>query len=350
MELNELLIPWYLKENRELPWRKTKDPYKIWLSEIILQQTRVDQGLPYYLRFVNTFPSVGFLSDASEDEVLKNWQGLGYYSRARNLHYTAKYIYRELNGKFPDTYDEIRKLKGVGPYTAAAIASFAFGLPYAVLDGNVARVLSRIFNVETAINTTKGKKELEKLAEACLDENQPDTYNQAIMELGALICTPKKPRCMLCPVQEKCRSFELGNQHLRPIKEKKAKPRPRKIDYAVIENEGHYIFRKRTEDDIWKGLYDFASLEEEEEVTEITMMKFAEKTFPHFKIKEVDALPRKSYTHLLSHRRIKAYFWHLRVEGVQDVSAPYKSVKKEKVHEVAVPRLIHRFLDETKII
>jgi len=350
MDFDEKLITWYLREKRDLPWRKTKDPYKIWLSEIILQQTRVDQGLPYYLRFVNSFPRVGILAKTDEETVLKHWQGLGYYSRARNLHHTAKHVYFDLNGRFPESYSGLKELKGVGPYTAAAIASFAFGLPHAVLDGNVGRVLSRLFDVDIPINSNEGKKLLEKLSQECLSEERPDLYNQAIMELGALVCKPRNPSCMLCPISEHCLAFENGTIPDRPIKQKKSPPQKRKIDYAVIESEEHFIMRKREEKDIWKGLYDFASLEDQQEVTKDNIVKLVLELFPEVSIKSVEAGPQKTYVHLLSHRKIEANFWRLKVEGVSENRGPYLKVEKDAIQDVAVPRLIHRFLDETHII
>lgn len=350
MEFDELLITWYLREKRDLPWRNTSDPYRIWLSEIILQQTRVEQGLPYYLRFLNSFPRIGILAKADEEEVLKLWQGLGYYSRARNLHHTAKYVYHELKGVFPKSYGELRRLKGVGPYTAAAIASFAYGLPHAVIDGNVSRVLSRLFDLEAPVNSTQGKKQLEYLSERCLSKDKPDLYNQAIMELGALVCTPKNPRCTTCPVNEKCMALQAGTIEERPVKLKKSKPKKRRIDYAVIEAEDYFIMRKRQENDIWQGLYDFASVEDQEEVTEESILKLVQNTFPELRIESIDTRPEKTYTHILSHRRIEANFWRLKVDGVAEERVPYRKVEKDAIDQFAVPRLIHRFLDESCII
>src|SRR5690554_730198 len=224
MEIKLELILWYLKNKRNLPWRNTTNPYYIWLSEVILQQTRVNQGLEYYLRFIDEYPNVKRLSNAKEDDILKMWQGLGYYSRARNLHAAAKYITNELDGAFPTTYKEILKLKGVGPYTAAAISSFAFKLPHAVVDGNVNRVLSRVFNIDTPINSTQGKKQFQEIADACLSHSQPDIYNQAIMELGATICKPTNPDCENCPLLYKCISRKENTISLRPVKIKATKP------------------------------------------------------------------------------------------------------------------------------
>jgi len=325
-KIGEPLIAWYLEEKRDLPWRNTEDPYKIWLSEIILQQTRVDQGLAYYEKFVNQYSSVGLLANASEEEILKNWQGLGYYSRARNLHYTAKYIASELGGVFPSRYSEIIKLKGVGPYTAAAIASFAFKEPKAVVDGNVYRVLARLFDIATPINSTEGKKQFQRLADELIDEENPDLFNQAIMELGAMICSPKKPRCLLCPIQAKCHSFKNGTIESRPVKLKKTKQTLRRIDYAVLERGDEIVVRKRGEKDIWQGLYDFASIE------------------------SMGASPEKHYTHLLSHRKIEASFWKVKISGTIEDGGSYKVIKKESIDDYAVPRLIHKYLEETGLV
>ncbi len=263
--MDERLIYWYLQNGRELPWRNTRNPYHIWLLEIILQQTQVIQGIAYYLKFVEAFPFVKNLAEASEDNVLKMWQGLGYYSRARNLHATAQHITYKLNGAFPNTYAEILKLKGVGPYTAAAISSFAFKLPYAVVDGNVSRVLSRVFNIETPINSSKGKKLFQEVADSCLSQSQPDIYNQAIMELGAMVCKPTNPDCQNCPLAYKCESRIENTIAERPVKIKAKKAVLRYIDYAVLENDDELIFKKRSGKDIWQGLHDFVVVEGLEE-------------------------------------------------------------------------------------
>lgn len=350
MDIDEQLILWYLNEKRDLPWRNTVDPYKIWLSEIILQQTRVDQGLRYYERFVDQYPTVGILAQADEEEILKNWQGLGYYSRARNLHSTAKHIQNELNGKFPEGYSSIIKLKGIGPYTAAAIASFAFKEPKAVVDGNVYRVLSRLFDVELPINSTEGKKVFQDLADRVLSQDKPDLFNQAIMELGALVCTPKKPLCIHCPVQGKCLAFKNNTIAERPVKLKKAKPTLRRIDYAVVEKGDEIVMRKREGQDIWKGLYDFASMENIEAAEESTLFNFVEETFPNAGIESIGAAPEKKYTHLLSHRRIEARFWRVQVSGTLEDAGAYRVIQKEDIDKYAVPRLIHRFLEDTGMI
>jgi A/G-specific adenine glycosylase len=350
MDIDEQLILWYIKEKRDLPWRNTTDPYKIWLSEIILQQTRVDQGLNYYLKFTSAYPNVGLLADATEEEILKNWQGLGYYSRARNLHATAKYVQGELNGIFPKDYDSIIKLKGVGPYTAAAISSFAFKEAKAVVDGNVYRVLSRLFDIDTPINSTEGKKIFQEIADRILSRDKPDIFNQAIMELGALVCTPKKPICLHCPVQGKCLAFKNSTIAVRPVKLKKTKQVLRRIDYAVIENGKEIVVRKREGRDIWQGLYDFASVENQEGLEQDIISNYVLETFPNNKITSIGSAPEKSYTHLLSHQKIEARFWRIQVSGTLEDAGVYRVIAKEDIDNYAVPRLIHRFLEDTGMV
>ena len=263
------LLQWASQHERHLPWKESKNPYYIWLSEIILQQTRVEQGLPYYLKFVEHYPTVFDLANATEDEVLKDWEGLGYYSRARNLHAAAKYIATELDGHFPDTYDSILKLKGVGPYTAAAIASFAFQLPYAVVDGNVYRVLSRFFGMDTPIDSTIGKKQFANLAQQLLDPTKPDVYNQAIMDFGATWCTPKQAKCNKCPLSEQCAAFQTNRVEKYPIKQKKLKKRTRYFHYLIFNYSGQTWIEKRAGKDIWQGLYQFPLIELPKSTTDL---------------------------------------------------------------------------------
>ncbi len=247
-----------------MPWKNEKDPYKIWLSEIILQQTRVEQGLPYYNRFIKTFPDVHTLAKAKEERVYKLWEGLGYYSRCRNLITTAKYISNELKGKFPNTYEEIRALKGIGPYTAAAISSFAFNLPYAVLDGNVFRVLARIFGIYTPADSSEGKKRFTQLSETLLDKEQPGVYNQAIMDFGAVICKPA-PLCNQCVFKKNCFAFLNNKIDELPVKEKRTSIRTRWLYYLVAEYDNKTAIRQRTEKDIWQQLYEFPVIEASKE-------------------------------------------------------------------------------------
>ncbi len=348
MEIKDLLISWYLQHKRLLPWRNTNDPYKIWLSEIILQQTRVDQGMDYYLRFAEAFPDVFGLAKAEEQVVLKLWQGLGYYSRARNLLATARVIANEHQGKFPNTYEGLIGLKGIGPYTAAAIGSFAFGLPHAVVDGNVMRVLSRVFDVQEAVNAGKGKKTIDELAEYCLSKKDPGTYNQAIMELGALVCTPSNPQCTACPLSVKCLSLANKTVHLRPVKVKKQKATLRQIDYAVITSAAQIVFRLRKEKDIWQGLHDFPSVESEHEKD--ALIRLVKESYPENEIARVPTLPEKSYTHQLTHRRIEARFWRFEMFGDIPKNSIYLNVDKKDVDSLAVPRLIHKYLEDANMI
>ncbi len=255
MKFHKKLITWYLQNKRSMPWRETTDPYHIWLSEIMLQQTRVAQGLPYYLAFTKSFPTVFDLANASEDEVLKLWQGLGYYSRARNLHATAKYVANELQGEFPDNYKDLLQLKGVGDYTASAIASICFNEVVPVVDGNVYRVLSRHFGIDTPINSTKGIKEFKELAIELIDHEDPANYNQAIMEFGALQCKPKSPYCIVCPLNESCEALKTGKVDMLPVKLKKQKIKNRYFNYLIFSiNDQHTIIQQRTGNGIWKGL------------------------------------------------------------------------------------------------
>lgn len=350
MDIDEPLISWYLDNKRDLPWRNTRNPYLIWLSEIILQQTRVNQGLAYYLDFAESYPTVDDLANASEDEVLKKWQGLGYYSRARNLLATARKIQTEYKGKFPNTYSEILKLKGIGPYTAAAIASFSYKLPHPVVDGNVGRVLSRLFDIETPINSTEGKKKIDGLAEACMSQSKPDLYNQAIMELGALVCTPNLPDCKNCPLEAKCMSRENGTTSLRPVKIKARKARIRIIDYAVLESDNEIVFKRRSKKDIWLGLHDFKEIEGMEEPAEKYITKAVIEEFPSLKMEVLPHAPEKEYTHLLSHQRIHARFWRYKISGDLKDNSVYFSVSKQDIESLAVPRLIHKYLEDSNLV
>ena len=261
LEFNNILLQWYAKNKRDLPWRSTKNPYKVWLSEIILQQTRVNQGLSYYLNFIEKYPKVEDLAAATEENILKLWQGLGYYSRARNLHFAAKQIIEDFNGKFPKTSFELKKLKGIGEYTSAAIASFCFNEPVAVIDGNVYRVLSRLFGIETPIDSTEGIKEFKNIANLYISKEHPGEYNQAMMDFGAIQCKPVNPMCNECPLIEICEAFNSNRINELPVKAKKVKKRNRYIYYIVpTYNESTFV-SKRTQNDVWKNLYEFPIIE-----------------------------------------------------------------------------------------
>lgn len=342
--VSEKLIKWYKLHKRNLPWRNTKDPYKIWLSEIILQQTRVDQGMNYYLKFVEHYPTVNELSNAKIDEVLRLWQGLGYYSRARNLHATACHIANDLQGKFPTTYDKIIELKGIGSYTAAAISSFAFSEKKAVLDGNVFRVLSRIFGIETDIASSKGKKEFQKLADELISPTFPGLHNQAIMEFGALHCTPANPNCIECPMNNICVAFETKKQKELPVKIKKLKVKNRFFNYVIFRNEEKIMMKKRSGKDIWMGLYDFYLFESEEKllddkslITEISQQKFV--------IHKMKQYPKK-YKHILSHQKIHASFTDIYITKEEFIDGNYTWLNMNEIAEVPKPVLINNFLKE----
>ncbi len=300
---------WYERHKRDLPWRHTNDPYRIWLSEIILQQTRVAQGKPYYERFVAAYPTVADMAMADERELLRLWQGLGYYSRARNLHQTARYIAEKLNEKFPDNYHDLLKMKGIGDYTAAAIASFAFGERVPVVDGNVYRVLARVFGIEEDITTTKAKKTFASLAMRLIQlANNPATYNQAIMEFGAIQCTPVSPDCLLCPLQQQCVAYQTGRQHRLPVKAKKAPVRDRYFNYLIFRNQGKVALHERIARDIWQNLYEFYLLETDEPKSALRDLPVPESINEFVLAGTLMALPSE-VIQLLSHQRIRTVFY-----------------------------------------
>lgn len=339
------LLKWYKSNQRELPWRLTKDPYYIWLSEIILQQTRVKQGLPYYLDFIKNYPTIQDLAAADQQEVLRLWQGLGYYSRARNMHSTAQYISQELQGKFPQSYKELLKLKGVGKYTAAAIASFAFNEKVSVVDGNVYRVLARIFGIETAINSTEGMKEFAALAQSLLPDESTDTYNQAIMEFGALHCSPAKPNCMYCPFQEICVAYQEGKQGELPRKKGKIKTRERFFHYFIFIYEDQLALKKREEKDVWQGLYDFFLLEMDQFYALEDLLAHQNLSLPsdNFRIEQESEI----FKHILTHQKIWAKFWHIRLKNIELVLNEFNKVQfypPEEVQNLPKPILINNYL------
>ncbi|HYQ58665.1 MAG TPA: A/G-specific adenine glycosylase [Draconibacterium sp.] len=334
---------WYTKNKRDLPWRNTKDPYKIWLSEIILQQTRVDQGIQYYQRFTENYPTVKDLAEAPEDEVLKCWQGLGYYSRARNLHASAKIITSEYSGIFPKDYKSIIALKGVGPYTAAAIASIAFNLPYPAIDGNIYRVLSRYFGISTPIDSTKGKNEFQELAKELLSENDPGMHNQALMEFGALKCIPKSPQCAKCPVAESCYAFRKNLVSQFPVKEKKTKQRHRFFFYYLYDMGDSVLLEKRSGEDIWKGLYQLPLIEQEKAQTDEALLKLP----PPVKIASGNIIRISAQKkHILSHQVIYSKLICLEVKTDVNIPLPLFKVNKKDISKFAVPRLVEHFLND----
>lgn len=348
------LLEWYQQHKRDLPWRNTENPYFIWLSEIILQQTRVAQGMPYFEKFVENYPSIKELATAPEEEVIRLWQGLGYYSRARNLHSCAKEIYFDRKGKFPDSYKELLRLKGVGSYTAAAIASFAFGEATAVVDGNVFRVMARYFGIEEDIATGKGKKVFEALANKIIPKNNPGEYNQAVMEFGALQCIPKNPDCSACPIQSGCFAYNRNVVEMLPVKSKKVKVKERYFSYAHISIGPMTLVKKRGEGDIWQGLFDFPLIEKKsyQEILETEMGDFLE--LQNFQTLSVVKFPHV-FKHILTHQRIFATFVRFVIEeGERDKLEEWADanefilVNEDRLDRLGKPRLLLRYLNEEK--
>ena len=333
------LLSWYSLHKRHLPWRDTQDPYKIWISEIILQQTRVAQGYNYFLRFIRRFPDVRSLAAASQDEVLKYWEGLGYYTRARNLHEAAQ----SMNGVFPSTYEGVRALKGVGDYTAAAICSFAYKMPYAAVDGNVQRVLARIFGIETPADGTAGKKQLAELAQKLLDRNRPDDYNQAIMDFGALQCVPFSPDCGVCPFRRCCAAYKTGRVEQLPVRAAKIPPSKRFFSYIYVRQGVYTWLHRREGRDIWRGLYEPPLLESTAPLMEKELEKtaFCCKYFSR-KSPRLHAGPIK---HVLSHRIIYAWFYTVKVPLSAHPPEGFIRVAEKDVKKYALPRLVQKILE-----
>jgi len=343
MSFGEIIIGWYHQNKRDLPWRLTSDPYKIWLSEIILQQTRVDQGLAYYNRFVTKYPNVKKLAAAHEDEVLKLWQGLGYYSRARNLHSAAKDIVKRFKGKFPSGYDEILSLKGIGSYTAAAIASFAFKKKYAVVDGNVFRVLSRYLGIKTPVNSPAAKKEFYSAAMELMENYSPHDFNQAIMEFGALQCKPQNPSCLKCPLSGSCFAYAEKSVQTLPVKGKKIKVRKRYFNYLCIHTGKNIYVRKRTGNDIWKNMYDFPLIETAKKISTGKLMQL-EDWKKHFSKKNFHLMSEsKTIKHQLTHQTIFARFLEIRTSSAIKAKG-IAAISRESITTLAIPRLIENYL------
>jgi len=344
----EKLLSWYKSNKRDLPWRNEKDPYKIWISEIILQQTQVKQGLSYYHRFLVRYPSVQKLAIATENDVMKMWEGLGYYSRARNLHATAKIITHEHNGKFPESYQKIIELKGIGVYTASAIASFAYNLPHAVVDGNVYRVLSRVFGIETPIDSTAGKKAFQELANSLLPAKNASQYNQAIMEFGSQYCKTKSPNCGSCIFSGHCLAYSKSWVNRLPLKEKKTRIKSRYLNYLVFINSKKEVsIRKRTEKDIWQGLYEFPKIESEKPMLQDMVIKETEKSFQLKALKKALVFSSDEYKHLLTHITIYATFHVLQLSSGQKTS--FKKVPLNQLRKFAFPQLIVKFMKDCRL-
>ena len=341
-EFADKLIGWYEENKRDLPWRDTKDPYRIWISEIILQQTRVAQGYDYFVRFMKRFPDVFTLAEAEEDEVMKYWQGLGYYSRARNLHAAARSMAEA--GGFPVVYQDVLALKGVGEYTAAAICSFAYDMPYAVVDGNVYRVLSRWMGIDAPIDSTQGKKLFAQVAQELMDKKRPAIYNQAIMDFGALQCTPSSPNCLFCPLSDSCLALAQGKVDALPVKQHKTKVTNRFFNYIYVRTGGYTFIRKRTRNDIWKNLYEpllvetDMDLSENVEVFEQKLLDVLGKTPWHF-LKPV----KQGVKHVLSHRIIHANFYELVLPEDFGALEGYQRVAEEDLYKFAVSNLVSQF-------
>lgn len=341
------LINWYRENKRDLPWRNTKNPYKIWLSEIILQQTKVAQGLAYYQKFSKNYPTIFELANASEIEVMKDWQGLGYYSRARNLHLTAKHIAFERKGNFPSTFEEIKQLKGVGDYTAAAIASFAFDLPHAVLDGNVYRLLSRLFGIHTPINKPKAKKEFSALANQLLPNQMAAEFNQAIMEFGALQCKPKKPNCESCPFQTWCFAYENKKIDRFPVKEKPIKQKKRYFNYLLFIKDSKIFIKRRVENDIWKELYDFPLIEKNKTLSLKQLLNSEEFTTLKLPIKPTLEFRSEEFKHILSHQIIFARFYHFKISELETrLPLNYELIELKNLSTYPIPKLLENYLRE----
>ncbi len=337
-QFNSLILIWFDENQRNLPWRNESDPYKIWLSEIILQQTRVAQGTNYYLNFIHTFSTIFDLAEASEQEVLRLWQGLGYYSRARNLHFTAKYIVRELNGKFPDNFQDLLRLKGVGEYTAAAIASIAFQEAVPAIDGNAFRVLARHFNVDLDISLPKTKKYFFELGKTILDPNRPGDFNQAVMELGATICLPSNPNCEICPINNSCEALAQNKVRELPVKTKKTKVTNRYLVFLDISNGDHYLMTERNHKDVWQNLFTFPIIELiENESFESTS---------HFP--EISFIKTHEEIHILSHQRLHIAFWQSKVD-LKDLKILSKKLNAKiytshELDKLPLPRPMEKYL------
>lgn len=337
--MNKLLLKWYKDNKRDLPWRKTKEPYKIWVSEIILQQTQIKTGLNYYNKFIHEFPTVKKLAKAETERVLKIWEGLGYYNRALNMLESAKLVVKKYNGIFPKEYDELIKLKGVGPYTAAAISSFCNKEKKAVVDGNVYRVLSRLYNVETNINTTTGKKEFQQIANKLISQNHPGEYNQAIMDFGSTHCTKYHPKCKNCPFQRKCISFKLGNVHLRPVKIAKKISKIRYFNYLFITNKLAFLIQQRSGLDIWKKLYELPLIETDKKIDKLGLIN--QKKLKYLEIINI----KKNYDqeHHLSHQKLKITFWEINVKSL-NINDNIKKIKQEHINKYPFPKPLEKYL------
>jgi A/G-specific adenine glycosylase len=333
------IINWYQINKRELPWRNTQNPYFIWLSEIILQQTRVAQGLPYYNNFVEKYPTIKKMADADETEVLRTWQGLGYYSRARNMYFTAKYITNELNGEFPSNFNDLQKLKGIGRYTAAAIASFAFDERVPVVDGNVMRVLTRFYEIAEPIDKPKTQNTIFEIAQDLISKKSPALFNQAIMELGATVCTPKNPNCLSCPIVESCASFMNKSWANFPFKAGKTKVTQREISYLVLYNKEGVFMKERPLGDIWSKLYDFPEFK----VNEISSI---ENLIHELGFKSIGGIEKVQKKHILSHQKLNITFYKVKIEEEIKGNLDASFYDFSQVYAVPKPIVISNYIDD----
>lgn len=339
-QIKTKILEWFRIYRRPLPWRETKDPYRVWLSEIILQQTRVKQGLPYYKKFIRAFPTIFHLANAKEKDVLKLWQGLGYYSRARNLHQTAKDIAHKYNGYFPPDHNTLKKLSGIGDYTASAIISICFGKPYEVLDGNVYRVISRIFGIRKPYNTPQGEKLFKEKARQLLTRDDPGTFNQALMDFGALQCTPRQPHCSLCPLFSHCKAYQLGIVNHLPVKIKHLKKRKRYFHYFCITNGNDLVLKKRLNKDIWQNLYDLPLIETK------SNKKIGDRLYRKQWGINAPIKFQTQYKHTLTHQTIIARFYFVRISDTNRIPENAFLVPDNQLLNYPFPRLIERFLKE----
>jgi A/G-specific adenine glycosylase len=348
-KFTSLLLAWHKKHNdRTMPWKGEKDPYKIWLSEIILQQTRVEQGTAYYLKFISTYPTIFDLAKAKDENVFKLWEGLGYYNRCKNLLITARKIVQDYAGIFPNNYQELLQLKGIGEYTAAAIASFAFNKPYAVVDGNVHRVLARFFGINTAIDTTEGKKLFASLTNQVLDKKNAALYNQAIMDFGATICKPFLAQCQQCKLQLYCKAYQTGQVSQLPIKEKKLVQKKRWFNYFVFTYNNKVLVHKRTQKDIWQNLYEFYYVETNHQVQwqAATLKMFLDELgIQHYKHLHISA----NYQQQLTHQQIKAQFIQVALTAIPLTLKKYTWQQVKTLHHLAKPKIILQFLEQESI-
>lgn len=346
-KFSDIIIAWYQANKRDLPWRETEDPFLIWISEIVLQQTRVAQGLDYFYRLTERFPDVKSLAEADNDELMKYWQGLGYYSRARNLHKAAQQIMEQHAGIFPHEHTDVLKLAGIGPYTAAAICSFAYNQPYAVVDGNVYRVLSRISGWDDPIDQPAGVKKFQQLANELLSQKHPGLHNQAIMEFGALQCTPSNPDCTICPLNSDCQALMQNKINSLPVKSGKIKVQQRFLNYFVFQFKNQLFIQKRTANDIWQNLWEFPLIESDHLLTNDEIIQHTDFQKWTKDIVKVDIQSiSKSYKHLLTHRQIWAQFITIQISDVNPSLKDFKQIQSEDLQNFAIPRLIDRFLEE----